>query len=174
MNDRLKKFIGAILVIASLMLVCYPRFDRQDIGGIKELAGKKHGKPSLGDAPEYVNYVKYFRGNVSLSQITLPFGYRPLGPFVASFLPIKNPMTSINVLNLVCLYVALLFLFLLLKSLGFNFWYSLAGCFMFSVSFPTFYYGTDGCIDSVLMCLLVTGTYLISKANLKVVRLSYN
>jgi hypothetical protein len=34
---------------------------------------------------------------------------------------------------------------------------------MFSISFPTFYYGTDGCIDPLLMCLLVIRAYLIFK-----------
>jgi hypothetical protein len=113
MNITFKKYIGITALILSLILVCYPRFNRQDIGPIQKFTGKIEGKPSLGDSPHYTNYVNYFRGDSSIRQINLPFLYRPLAPLIASLLPIKDPMTAINVLNVFSLYVALVFLFFL-------------------------------------------------------------
>ncbi|MFQ6008154.1 MAG: hypothetical protein ACE5K8_04305 [Candidatus Zixiibacteriota bacterium] len=150
-------------MIASLAIVCYPRFDRQDIGPITNFVGKKNGKPSLGDSPNYMKYVDFFRGKEPIAEVHLPFRYRPLAPLLASLLPVENPMTALNVINLLCLYLALFFLFYFLKNLGFSYWYALTGCFMFSVSFPTFYYGVIGLVDPVLICLCVAGSYFIFK-----------
>lgn len=153
---------ASIVALAlSLGVVVFPTFDRQDLGPIKELRGKHKGERSLGDSPYYVNYVLYFRGDSEAERVPLPFRYRPLAPFVASLLPIKNPMTAINVLNLICLYTGLLLLNCLLRKLGFGFGYSVLGCFMFTISFPVFYYGAVGGADPVLICLLIAGTYLI-------------
>jgi len=115
----------------------------------------------MGDSPYYINYVEYFRGKLDIKEVPLPFCYRPALPFIASYLPFKNPMTAINILNLICLFLTLLFLFRLLEILGFNFWYALLGCYLFTISFPTFYYSTVGGLDPGLMFLLTLGTYLI-------------
>ncbi len=151
------------LLIVSLAIVCYPRFDRQDIGPITNLVGEKNGKPSLGDSPYYMKYVDFFRGKAPIAEVLLPFRYRPLAPLLASLLPVENPMTALNVTNLLCLYLALFFLFYFLKHFGFSFWYALTGGFMFSISFPTFYYGVIGLVDPVLICLFVAGSYFIFK-----------
>jgi len=160
-NWSVMKYLGLLLLVLSLALVCYPRFDRQDLGPIKNLVGKEIGKPSLGDSPLYVRYVDYFRGKAEITEIDLPFRYRPLAPLIASVLPIENPMTALNVVNLCCLYIALFFLFRFLKYLRFSFRYALGGCFMFSVSFQTFYYSTIGGVDPVFICFLVLGSYFI-------------
>lgn len=162
-SDRYRmRIIAFIILIISLAVITYPRFNNQDLGPIKHFVGKVNGKPSLGDAPHYVQYVKYFKGiEIDTQTLRPPFSYRPFAPFAASLLPISNPMTSINIVNLFSLYTALLFLFMLLKTLNFNYWYSLLGCFMFSISFTTFYYGTIGYLDPVLICFLIIGTYFI-------------
>jgi hypothetical protein len=161
--SRITKYFGMALLIVSLAIVCYPRFDRQDIGPITNLVGEKNGKPSLGDSPHYMKYVDFFRGKAPIAEVLLPFRYRPLAPLLASLLPVENPMTALNVINLLCLYLALFFLFYFLKHLGFSFWYVLGGCFMFSISFPTFYYGVIGLVDPVFICLFVAGSYCIFK-----------
>jgi len=117
----------------------------------------------MGDSPHYINYVEYFRGNQDLKQVPIPFRYRPVVPFIASLLPFKNPMTAINVLNLIFLFLILFFLFRLLVILKFDFWYALLGCYLFTISFPTFYYSTVGGLNTGLIFLLVLGTYLIYK-----------
>jgi len=152
-------------LVISVALVAYPRFDRQDASIIKELVGQHNGHALPGDSPYYTNYVEYFRGKAPIDSVILPFRYRPLVPFIASLLPVKSPMTSINIINLLALYITVLYLFLLLRALGFCFNYALCGSFMFTISFPVFYYGTVGCIDPVIICLLTIGTYLIYRSS---------
>jgi hypothetical protein len=161
MNETTKRLIGVMLLVFGLMVTIFPRFNRHDIGPIKRLAGHSSGQLSLGDAPFYSSYVEYFRGNCALGKVDIPFRFRFLGPLIASRLPIKSPMTAINVLNILALYVCVLFLFILFKSLGFEFWYSLIGCFIFTISFPVFYFGSDGCIDPQIICIMAVGTYIL-------------
>lgn len=167
MRSQRAKWLGIIILVISVALVAYPRFDRQDLGIIKNFVGKDRitGQPSLGDSPQFTNYVEYFRGNAPIDSVDLPFRYRPLVPFLASLLPVKSPMTAINLVNLTALYVTVLFLFLFLRRLGFGFRYALGGCFLFAISFPVFYYSTDGDIDTVAICLLTIATYLTYRAN---------
>jgi len=155
------KYLLVFALIVSIAAVSFPRFDRQDIGLIGTYTGKTDGEISYGDAIHYINYVEYFRGNASLNEIPLPFTYRPLIPFLASILPIESPMTSINVLNLTALYITLLFIFLCLRRLGFEFLHAMLGCFMYSVSFPVFYMSTTGYMEPCAMCLLAIGYYSI-------------
>jgi hypothetical protein len=165
MKENTKKSIGILLLILCMAAVLYPRFDRQDIGPIKRLSGHVNGRLSLGDAPYYSGYVEYFRGypNTALNKIEVPFRFRFVGPLIASFLPFRNSMTAVNVLNALALFVSLWFLFLLLKSLNFEFRYSLLGCFLFTISFPVFYFGSDGTIDAQVICLMTAATYIIFK-----------
>jgi hypothetical protein len=125
--------------------------------------GKIEGEQSFGDAVFYMSYVEYFRGDGSIEEVHLPFRYRPLIPFIASLLPIKSPMTAINVVNLTALYVTVLFLYMFLSSLGFDFRFSILGCFLYTVSFPVFYMSTTGYLEACIMCMLTMGLYLIFK-----------
>ena len=161
LDKKSKRYIWIIILILSMTLIASLNFNRRKLGPIKHLYGMKNGEFSLGDSPYYTNYVKYFRGEATVDQITVPFLYRPLVPFLASLLPIQSPMTAINIINLFSLYIALFFLFHLLKSFEFSFNYAILGGFMFSISFPVFYYSTDGCIDTLAICLLTIGTSLI-------------
>jgi hypothetical protein len=155
--------MGILLLILCMAAVLYPRFDRQDIGPIKRLSGHINGQLSLGDAPYYSGYVEYFRGypNTALNKIEVPFRFRFVGPLIASYLPVGKSMTAVNVLNAIALFISLWFLFLLLRSFDFEFWYSLLGCFLFTISFPVFYFGSDGTIDSQVICLMIIATYII-------------
>ncbi|MBU1469745.1 MAG: hypothetical protein ABIK83_10080 [Candidatus Zixiibacteriota bacterium] len=155
------KTIWIAVLIVTVALVAFPRFDRQDIGPIGKFTGKIDGKPSLGDAVFYMNYVDYFRGNAELEDVELPFRYRPLIPMMASILPIESPMTAINVINVIALYLTIFVLFKLFQKLGFDFGLSLIGCFLYAVSFPVFYMSTTGYLEACSMCLLATGTYLV-------------
>jgi len=115
------------------------------------------------DAYQYITYTKYFRGDLSAhKKLENPFTYRPVAPFIASFLPFK-PMTSINILNVLALLVALIFLNQLLKFLKFKSSFRFLGLILFIYSFPTFYYGSSGNIDSVLICCLMIGLYVLLK-----------
>lgn len=168
----LPTYLLVIALILSVAAVSYPRFDRQDIGLIGDLTGKIDGHTSYGDAIHYVNYVDYFRGNATLDDIPLPFTYRPLVPFVASFLPIESPMTSINIVNLFALYMTVLFIFLYLRRLRFEFSHAILGCFMYAVSFPVFYMSTTGYMEACAMCLLAIGFYLIVREKWALVALT--
>jgi hypothetical protein len=151
------KIIWPVLLIISLLLVTLPRFNRYDLGPIKKLSGSSS---SYKDSDQYVVYVKYFRKEITINELKLPFAYRPLVPFIASLLPF-SPMTSLNAINLASLLIALFMLYRLLISCGIPFKYSLGGCFAFIFSFPTFYYGTVGYTDPVLILFLILGTYFI-------------
>ncbi len=161
MSGSKARYIWTAVLVLTVALVSFPRFDRQDLGPIKRFTGKINGEQSLGDAVYYTAYVKYFRGEGSIRAVPLPFVYRPLIPFIASRLPIESSMTALNVLNLTALYVTTLFLFHLLKALGFGFRYGLIGCFIYAVSFPVFYMSTTGYLDACAMCMLVIGAFFI-------------
>jgi hypothetical protein len=112
------------------------------------------------DSHRYIIYVEFFRRNVPKSELSVPYAYRPLVPFVASLMPF-DPLTSIDVVNIVFLLVVLVIAYNLLCVLGFPFSYSILGCFMFAVSFPTFYYGTIGYVEPALILFLFIGVYLL-------------
>jgi hypothetical protein len=162
-NSTGTRYFWITILIVAVALVSFPRFDRQDLGPIIKYTGKIDGKQSFGDAVFYMNYVDYFRGNGPIEKVYLPFRYRPLIPFIASLLPIESPLTAINVVNLTALYVTVLFLFMFLGSLGFDFRFSILGCFLYTVSFPVFYMSTTGYLEACIMCMLTIGVYLIFK-----------
>ncbi len=151
-----------LMLGTSLPVVLYPRFDRREAGLLRDLAGRDElGQVALGDAVHYMEYVTFFRTGRGLGEVGAPFSYRPLSPFIASQLPISNPMTALNVVNAICLYGALFSLLLWLRGLGFSLAEMIVGGFLFTVSFPVFYYGSDGGIDPAFIFLLTLGIHLI-------------
>jgi len=171
MTCKTKRVIWVSVLIIALALTFFPRFDRQDIGPIKDYTGRINGEQSFGDAVYYMNYVEYFRGEAALNEIDLPFRYRPLIPLLASLLPIESPMTALNVINVVALYITLLILFLFLRHIGFDFGLAIAGCFMYAVSFPVFYMSTTGYLEACAMCMLAAGLYAVFRQRWTVVAL---
>ena len=149
------------VLVATMLVVIYPRFDRQDRFGIDQFTSK--GQPSaiaLADAGKYINHVKFFRGEVGSESLRAPWAYRPLPTFLASFVPLK-PITAINVINFIFLFLGLLFLLKSLAILGISATTTALGGFAYVVSFPVFFYGAIGYIDPVLVGMLSIGHYLV-------------
>lgn len=143
-----------LLLLVSLAIVCFPRFNRQDLL-IPHVAGE-----GFCDADQYVVMTRYFRGQDVADQLEAPFTYRPLVPFVASLLPCA-PQTAINLVNVLSLFLAALVLFKLLAIMGIDFKGCVTGCGLFVFSFPVFYYGTIHYIDPAFIFLVILGTYYI-------------
>ncbi|MCX7727548.1 MAG: hypothetical protein N2053_11955 [Chitinispirillaceae bacterium] len=158
-----------------LVIVTLFRFNRHDIWILNKITGgenfsfvaengKIYKKLSL-DSYNYLLFVRFFRTvNTSrLKQQNLPippFSYRPLGPFVASFLPFDE-MTSLNIINLLALIITLFFLKLILIKTGVSLLSQVLALLMFIISFPVFYYGTIGYIDPLLIMFLAIGLFMI-------------
>jgi len=150
------KFTHQIFLILSLIVITIPRFNWGELGPLKSFVGSKPF-----DIEQYITYTEYFRGEKENgTQMEGPFAYRPLVPFLASFLPYEA-LTSINLINLLFLIFTLFPLIGLLKLFKFSGNYLFIGGLLFVFSFPVFYYGTSGYIDSTLMAFLMTGAYLI-------------
>jgi hypothetical protein len=79
---------------------------------------------------------------------------------IASLLPF-DPMTALNVVNLAALLLALFFLYRALTVLEMSVRQRLLGCGLFVFAFPTFYYGTIGFVDPVLIGFLAAATYFL-------------
>lgn len=154
-----KKYIWAAVLFSGLVLICIPRFNRQDLG-LSLTPGGKPATEVLGDAAQYMSFVKYFRGEPQTPPLRPPFAYRPLAPFIASYLPFDE-MTSINLVNFGGLLLALFFIYKTLIKLNFGFNLSILGCCLFVFAFPTFYYSTIGFIDPVMMGFTSASTYFI-------------
>ncbi len=128
---------GPAVLLLGLVVVCWPRFNL-DTGG---------------DQQHYIDVVQYLRGQTDFSTLNAPFAYRLAGPLLASLLPLE-PMTALNIVNLLALGITALLIqrtiLLLPRSLEAAF----AGAALFVFSFPTFYYGTIGYVDPVLILFL--------------------
>ena len=150
------KITHLIFLIISLIVITIPRFNWGEVGPLKSFVGIKPF-----DIEQYETYTEYFRGKYKAgSELEGPFAYRPLVPFLASFLP-YDALTSINLVNLFFLIFALFPLNGLLKLFNLEGNYFLLGGVLFVFSFPLFYYGTSGYIDSVLISFMIAGTFLI-------------
>lgn len=140
-----------------MYLVAMPRFNWRPLPSFFEnFIGTKPF-----DVEQYEKYVEYFRGNKQIaSELEGPFSYRPLIPFLASFLPFKV-LTSINIINLLFLTLGLIYLLKFLTHFNFQEKSILISLIIFIISFPLFYYATSGYIDASLIGILsVTNYYL--------------
>jgi hypothetical protein len=153
-----RQVIWLLVLIIILILLSFPRFNRNDIGIRSLTAG---GIGSLGDSADYTAMTLYFRGEKTVNDLRPPYTYRPLVPFLAALLPLKNPMTAINLINLLAMILTTIFMYKNIAWLDLDLNYCIIGCGLFVVSFPTFYYATIGYTDPVLVCLLTIGLYLI-------------
>lgn len=158
---KLNKLIFLILL---LIIISLPRFNWRPLPEpLNKFVG---GKPF--DVEQYEKYVEYFRGNTNLvSELEGPFSYRPMVPFLASYLPF-DALTSINLINLFFLSIGLLYLYNLLVKFGFQEKSIIINLIIFIVSFPVFYYTTSGYIDASLIgVLLIINYYLFQNQYLK-------
>ncbi|MBL8008065.1 MAG: hypothetical protein JNJ56_11070 [Ignavibacteria bacterium] len=155
------KYIIFIILLVCLITVCIPRFDRADYGPVKHFAGNEELYEGLPfDIMIYRNYIEYFRNGTGEDKITAPYSYRVLVPFLASLMPFE-PLTSLNLVNLIFLISGLLFLYLIMCETYTGFQFRIAGCLMFIFSFPVFYYTTSGYIDGTVIGLMLALIYFI-------------
>jgi hypothetical protein len=151
--------LWVFVLVVGLLLVCLPRFNRQDLG----LALTPGGRPAnevMGDAVQYMGLIQHFRGQTPDQPLRAPFAHRPLAPFLASFLPF-DPLTALNLINLAALLLAMFFIYRALAVLGMSTNRRLLGCGLFVFAFPTFYYGTIGFVDPVLIGFLSAATFFL-------------
>jgi hypothetical protein len=159
------------LLFVSLAIVALPRFNRSDWGFIRDLSGKDEYSYETAeglvyrdlprDVAQYMEYVDFLRGRRQ-EPPSAPFSYRPFVPLVASLLPLE-PMSAINIVNMMMLGIGLVFFRLALMDFGNSHRASFIGCFIFILSFPTFFYSTIGFVDGSLMGVLLTGMIFVSR-----------
>ena len=170
MKMPLLKIRYFVLLSISLIIICLPRLNQNDIGFIKKFIGKgdknheflADGQAVSFDVYQYITYVKYFRDQKTADSLEAPFSYRPVVPFLASYIP-ANPMMALNLINILSLVVGLIYLILILWDLGFNTHLQFAGGIFYVFSFPVFYNGAIGLIDPLSLCLILIGLYYLLK-----------
>ncbi len=148
-----------IALVALLAAVVAPRFNLNDLGIVHRFTATAKATP-YGlplDVEGYVRLVQYHRGVLPADSLLTPYCYRPLIPFAASRLPF-DPLTSIDVVDFVCLLLSVVALDGILGFVGFGVGARTLGSILFIVSFPTFYYGTIGFIDPGCVLLVSLGT----------------
>lgn len=155
------------VLVALLLGTCLPRFNLRDPGGIKHFTASatatRYGLPL--DVEGYRRLSEYFRGSAPSDSLIPPFCYRVLVPFAASRLP-WDSLTSINVVDVVCMLLTLVVLDKLLRRSGFNDRGRFLGCLLYAVSFPTFYYGTIGFVDPAVVLVVAAATYAVMSQRL--------
>lgn len=116
------------------------------------------------DTEMYANYVQYFRGLKQKGDgISVPYTYRPLAPLLASMLPIRNPIYSLIVLNLIFLYATMLLVYDIVRALQFDFGGGVLSSILYVVSFPVFYFSPLGLVDVVCLFFICLGIYAVIK-----------
>lgn len=137
------------LFICLLVVVSF-RFNRNDLVI----------KRPLNDAAYYIANVQTYRGETPAFRYKGPFNERILVTLVAAALPFE-PLTAINLSNILFLLLALFFLYRLLQTYQIHDRQIWLGMYLFVFSFPTFYYSTIGYTDPGVLAMLFVGTYAI-------------
>lgn len=137
------------LFVCFLIIVSF-RFNRNDM----------LVKRPLNDAAYYIANVQMHRGETPDYHYKGPFNERVLVTLVAAMLPFE-PLTSINLSNIIFLLMALLFLSKILQTFQLSRRLYWLGLYLFVFSFPTFYYSTIGYTDPGVLAMLFMGTYAI-------------
>jgi len=151
-----------LLLTACLAAVALPRFNLHDPGPIRKLTARAtatvYGLPL--DVEGYIRLADYYRGRIPADSLIQPYSYRPLVPLAASLLPF-DAQTAINVIDALCLLLTVIVLDRFLALLGLDSRARNAGCLLFIVSFPTFYYGTIGFVDPAAVLFAALGAYAV-------------
>jgi len=154
----LLKSRSALLLVLALLLIAIVslRFNRiENLPGIDQ-----HQIADSPDSKNYAQMVHYFRGDHRVLP-DAPFTYRPLLPFVAAALPIDNPKTALNLVNVGCLVLALFLLIDGLQAQAFSLKQQALAGLLFVVAFPTGYYGAIGYVDPGLLAAVALLNRLI-------------
>jgi len=153
------KFIHSGILIVCLVILTIPRFNWGKLGSFNSLVGDKPF-----DIKQYEAYTEFFRGDLSKKEILEgPFSYRPFVPLMASFLPF-SPLTAINVINLLALILSLPLINKILMNFELDYKYRLLAQAFHVFSFPVFYYGTSGYVDSVMLFFIFLILYLLIRS----------
>src|SRR5690606_20154794 len=104
-----KALIWLLLIACVQVAITLPRFDRRDPGALQSMTSVGTAN-KMSDAAEYAAIVSWFRGESPREAMNVPWTYRPVVPFLASYLPLP-PMTSINVINEVALLGSLFLIY---------------------------------------------------------------
>jgi hypothetical protein len=153
------RVLSIIVLAASIVLVLYPRFNRHDIAIIRPFVGLQEGEVSP-DIQNYINFTEYFKHKLPLDSVGVPYNYRPALPFVASLLP-TDSLLGMIIVNIAALCLSTVSIFLVLQKERFSFGWCIAGCLLYIISFPVFYYVSSGYLDSsalLIICLIVLAT----------------
>ncbi len=165
-----KHFILLSLVVVLMSVVRWNRQDlviRQFVGADDKNLGEKLGydvEMSL-DSYNYVQYVNYYNGKDVEREVTKPYSFRFLVPFIASLLPFDS-FTSLNIICLSTEILGLIFLMKVLALLGFTPKTIFITSFLYAFSFPVFYYGVVGLLDAPAIFLIILGIYLTIRKQL--------
>src|SRR5437016_9425341 len=144
--------LSVLLVLANLALVLYPRFNRHELAIIRPLVGLHEGEVSC-DVQAYMNFTEYFRHSMPLDSTSIPYSYRPMVPYLASLLPL-DPLLGIISINILSVLIAAISIYFILKKDGASFGAAIAGCLLWVISFPVFYYTSSGNIDAAVVCVI--------------------
>lgn len=150
-----KTFYAAKITLCILVvLVALPRFDMNDTGiavaTLDEIVRDSSGAPVMASSPDvcqYTSMVQTYRSQTPLQTPEAPFVYRVAIPYLASFVP-APALTALDLVNLAVLMMCVVLTDMLLLHQGMARHERLLGMAMFAVSFPVFYYGATGRIDS--------------------------
>lgn len=139
-----------VILLTCFLLIVSARFNRNNF--VIE-------RP-LNDAAFYMANVQFLRGEKLTYVFKGPFNERMLVTALAAVLPFE-PLTAINIANILFLLVAIYYLHNLLKSFNLPDKYQWYALYMFVVSFPTFYYSTIGYTDPGVLAMIFMGVYAI-------------
>ena len=142
------------MIFICVVLIALPRFNRNQLWLERPQA----------DMAIHSAMVDYFRtGNIQeilLSKDSIAANWRPLFPFMASWLPF-SPITSLSIIGILSIFFSAMLLkkiIMRLKISNQNMWRCI---YLFVISFPTFYYTTIGYVDPGLILFITLGIYLI-------------
>ena len=161
-NYKLLYFLSFVF----LVLICLPRFNQNNFWIVKNFVGNQGhlGEYSV-DTQNYINIIDYYKGDkTKIDVIYAPYIYRVLPTFAASLLPFDS-LTSLNLLNLFSLLIALLIQILGLERLKIQKGIIIIANMLFIFNFPTFYFGTSGVVDPFLVMFFYLNIYLIIRNN---------
>lgn len=140
-----------------IILVCFPRFNKQDLFGLSKITYVNENKVNkqdldFSDDMAYVDVVKKIRGEKNLTHANAPYLFRVLPTYLASALPF-SPLTSINILNLFSNIMSIWIYLQIFNLLKFSNKIKKILLSLFVFSFPIFYYSTTGLIDPIFSVL---------------------
>lgn len=142
------------MILLCVIIIAIPRFNRNQIWLKRPQA----------DMAIHTAMVDHFRtGEVKeilLSKDSIAANWRPLFPFIASWLPF-SPITSLSILGILSIFFSAILLKKIMSKLKIteqNNWRSI---YLFIISFPTFYYTTIGYVDPGLIFFIILSIYLL-------------